>query len=126
MPKTILIAEDYADTRNFIKFVLENEGYEVIEATNGNEAVDKFKKARPDLVLIDISLPVMDGLSAARIIRKFQGDAKMPIIAVTAHGQSFYKKAIEAGCDDLISKPVTFNTLQPIVNLYLKSAEADA
>ena len=120
MPKTILIAEDYADTRNFIKFVLESEGYKVVEATNGNEAVNKFKKVRPDLILMDVSLPLMDGLAAARIIRKFEGAAKMPIIAVTAHGQSFYKKAMEAGCDDLFSKPITFNTLQPIINQYLK------
>ncbi len=123
MPKTILIVEDFEGTRDFIKFVLEDEGYQVIEAGSGSEAIDKFKETQPDLILMDVSLPIMDGLSAARIIRKLEGVTKTPIIAVTGHGESFYEKAMEAGCDQLICKPINFNTLHPILNQYLKGLD---
>ena len=83
------------------------------------EAVDKAKANEPDLILMDISMPVMDGLTATQIIRKFDGFSKVPIIAVTAYGKSYYRQAIEAGCDDLINKPLDFDNLQPILEQYL-------
>jgi CheY-like chemotaxis protein len=119
MPKRILIVEDYADTRSFMKFLVEGYGYQVSEATDGQEAVNQVKNDTPDLVLMDIAMPVMDGLTATKLIRKFDGMAKLPIIAVTAHGQSYYRQAIEAGCDDLINKPLDFDTLEPVLNQYL-------
>lgn len=119
MSKKVLIAEDYADTRSFMKFLLEGYGYQVMEATNGQDAVRKVKDQRPDLVLMDVAMPVMDGLTATRLIREFDGMAKLPIIAVTAYGQSFYRQAMEAGCDDLINKPMDFDTLEPVLHQYL-------
>jgi CheY-like chemotaxis protein len=120
MSRTILIVEDYEDARCFMRFLIESYGYEVIEAENGLEAVECFSNhIIPDLVLMDISMPVMDGLTATREIRKFDGASKIPIIAVTAHGKQFYQQAMDAGCNDLINKPVDFDTLEPFLNQYL-------
>lgn len=119
MSKKVLIVEDYADTRTMMKFLLQRFGFEVIEAADGQEAVEKAKQQTPDLILMDLSLPVMDGFTATQKIRKFDGLGKIPIIAVTAYGKSYYRQAIEAGCDDLINKPLDFNNLEPILNQYL-------
>ncbi|MDQ3131333.1 MAG: response regulator [Acidobacteriota bacterium] len=121
MSKKILIVEDYEDTRNFMKFLIESYGYQVIEAADGIEAVDQAKHLSPDLILMDISLPMVDGLTATRAIRESNTAAKLPIIAVTAFGKSYYDKAIAAGCNDLIDKPVDFEMLKPVLNYYLQS-----
>ena len=119
MRKTILIVEDYADARNLMKFLIESYGYRVLEASDGQQAVETVQQEHPDLVLMDLAMPVMDGLTATRIIRGFDGTARLPIIAVTAHGKSFYKQAIEAGCDALLMKPLDTDKLQSILNQYL-------
>ena len=119
MPKTILIVEDYADSRSLMRFMLESNGYAVIEASNGQEAVETVKSQVPDLILMDMSMPVMDGLEATRILRKYDATARLPIIAVTAYGKSYYRQALEAGCDDLVNKPLDPVVLQPILTQYL-------
>lgn len=119
MSKTVLIVEDYADTRTMMRYLLQSFGYTVVEAANGQEAVEKARANTPDIILMDLSLPVMDGFTATQTIRKFDGFAKVPIIAVTAYGNSFYRQAIEAGCDDLINKPLDFDKLEPILEQYL-------
>ncbi len=121
MPKTVLIVEDYSDTRAMMKYLVEGFGYQVVEAANGQEAVDSARRNLPDLILMDLSLPVMDGLTATQMIRKFDDSAKIPIIAVTAYGNSYYRRALEAGCDDLINKPLDFGNLEPILKQYLAS-----
>ena len=121
MAKTVLVVEDYADTRTMMKFLLQSFGFVVIEAADGQEAVEKAQINVPDLILMDLSLPVMDGLTATQTIRKFNGFGKIPIIAVTAYGNSYYRQAIEAGCDDLINKPLDFDKLEPILNQYLNN-----
>lgn len=120
MSRTVLIVEDYEDARMVMKFLLESYGYNVIEAADGIEAIETFKHHFPDLILMDISMPLMDGLTATKAIRKFEGtEHNIPIIAVTAYGQRFYQQAIEAGCTDLINKPVDFDSLEPILDHYL-------
>lgn len=119
MGKRVLIVEDYADTRTMMKFLLQRFGFEVVEAADGQEAVEKAKQNLPDLILMDLSLPVMDGFTATQKIRKADGLRKVPIIAVTAYGKSYYRQALEAGCDDLINKPLDFDNLEPILNQYL-------
>lgn len=119
MAKKVLIVEDYEDTRSFMKFLIESYGYLVVEATDGLEAIESFQKQNPDIILMDISLPMVDGLTATKAIREFDTKAETPIIAVTAFGQFFYKEAMEAGCNDLINKPIDFNTLEPLLNEYL-------
>ncbi|MBX7174614.1 MAG: response regulator [Pyrinomonadaceae bacterium] len=117
--KRVLVVEDYADTRALMRYLLQNFGYEVLEATDGQDAINKIKENSVDLILMDISMPVMDGLTATQIIRQFEGFTKTPIIAVTAYGKSYYRQAIEAGCDDLINKPLDFNNLKPLLEQYL-------
>jgi two-component system sensor histidine kinase/response regulator len=119
MSKTILVVEDTEDSREFMKTVLEMFGFAVIEAENGQQAVRSVVEHQPDLILMDISMPVMDGLTATKAIRKFDALIDVPIIAVTAHGKAFYEKAIEAGCNDLIPKPIDFDMFQPVIERYL-------
>jgi two-component system cell cycle response regulator DivK len=119
MRKIILVVEDYKDARECMRLLIESYGYEVVEAVDGLDAVESFKHNFPDLVLMDISMPKMDGLDATKAIRKFKGTEDIPIIAVTAYGERFYQRAIEAGCNGLINKPVDFDTLEPLLNQYL-------
>lgn len=119
MKRKILIVEDYDDTREFMKFLLESYGYQVIEAADGIQAIETIKHHFPDLILMDIALPVMDGLTATKTIRKFKDGAAVPIIAVTAHGKTFYQKAMEAGCNDLIEKPIDFDQFENVIHQYL-------
>jgi CheY-like chemotaxis protein len=121
MKRKILIVEDYEDAREFMKFLLQGYGYQVVEAADGFEAVECFKTNFPALVLMDMSMPVMDGIAAAKAIRKLKDGAVIPIIAITAHGKRFYDRAIEAGCNDLIEKPVDFDSLEAVLNQYLVS-----
>jgi two-component system chemotaxis response regulator CheY len=121
MAKTILVVEDYEDIRSFLKYLLEDRGYEVCEARDGIEAFDKFKQEHPDLILMDISLPQVDGLTATKAIRELEANGEnIPIIAVTAFGQLYYKKAIEAGCNELIDKPVDFDSIETAIHHYLE------
>lgn len=119
MGKKVLIVEDYEDTRNFMKFLIEAYGYQVIEARDGAEAVNRAKTMMPDLILMDISLPVVDGLTATKTIRAFEQGKKLPIIAITAYGSLYYEEAMRAGCDQLIDKPVDFDELKPVLTKYL-------
>lgn len=121
MPKKVLIVEDNEDTRTFMKYLIERYGYQAIEASDGIEALEAFKKHHPDLILMDISLPMVGGLTAAKAIRETDETGKVPIIAVTAFGKSYYDKAIEAGCNDLITKPLDFDVLHPLIEKYLES-----
>jgi CheY-like chemotaxis protein len=121
MRRTILIVEDYDDSRRFMKLLLETYGYKVIEAGNGLDALETVRREVPDLILMDISMPVMDGLEATKTLRTYKRGAKIPVIAITAYGKRFYKKAIEAGCNDLIEKPVDFDALETKLKLYLEN-----
>jgi CheY-like chemotaxis protein len=119
MSRIILIVEDYEDTRMFMKILIESYGYQVVEAGNGVEALELFEEISPDLVLMDLSMPLMDGLTATKTIRTSERENHVPIIAVTAHGKRVYQKAIDAGCDDLLEKPIDFNSLKKVLHHYL-------
>lgn len=119
MPKTILVVEDYEDSRVFIKFLLEKLGYRVLEAEDGFKAVEIARRQIPDLILMDMALPLINGLTATKIIRQFSETSEVPIIAMTASGQFIYRQAIEAGCKDLLVKPVDVNKLRPMIECYL-------
>ena len=120
MPKKVLIVEDNEDTRGFMRFLVESYGYQVIEAADGIEALERFKHQHPDVVLMDISLPFVDGLTAAKAIRELDVLGKVPIIVVSAFGKAYREKALEAGCNDLVSKPIDFDVLHPLIEKYLK------
>jgi CheY-like chemotaxis protein len=119
MQKKILIAEDYADIRLMMKMLVRGYGYEVIEAADGYEAVQKVKQHHPDLILMDLSMPIMNGLTATEIIRTFDGMEEIPIIAVTAYGNAYSTRAIGAGCNQVLNKPLDFDSLEPLLNQYL-------
>jgi CheY-like chemotaxis protein len=119
MKSKVLVVEDYDDSREFLKFILEDYGFDVLEATNGYEAVEALKNQAPDLILMDISMPVMDGLTATRRIREQKRFQKLPIIAITAQSEGVRGRAFEAGCNDLLSKPLDFDDLGPVLKRYL-------
>jgi CheY-like chemotaxis protein len=119
MKRKILVVEDYKDTRDFMTFLIESYGYQVTEAADGLEAIESLKSEFPDLILMDMAMPVMDGIAATEAIRKLKQGTEVPIIAVTAFGKRFYEKAIAAGCNDLIEKPVNFDSLEAVLNQYL-------
>jgi two-component system, cell cycle response regulator DivK len=113
---TVLLVEDTEDNRFMMRRLLEMAGYQVVEATNGEEAVRLANAERPHLILMDLSLPVIDGLAATRAIRKLDGFAKVPIVAVSAHDTSdFQADALAAGCDSYITKPIDFGELELLI-----------
>ena len=119
MPKTILVVEDFEDTQILMKFLLEELGYRVLQARDGWKAVDSVKRQVPDLILMDMALPLVDGIAATKLIRQLKEASKIPIIAFTASGQFIYQQAIDAGCNDLIDKPIDIDKLELIINQYL-------
>lgn len=113
---TILLVEDTEDNRFMMRRLLEMSGYRVVEAMNGDEAVRLAKLELPKLILMDLSLPIIDGLAATRLIRQIPYCTGTPIIAVSAHDSSdFQSEAIEAGCNGYITKPIDFNELEELI-----------
>jgi len=117
--KRVLLAEDETDLRKMMKILLELHGYDVLEAADGYEAVEKAVEEEPDLILMDIAMPVMDGIDSTRTIRRHEGLRNVPIVAVTAYGDFYSQRARKAGCDDVIQKPIDFSRLKPMVESYL-------
>ena len=119
----ILLVEDHEEIWDFLSRRLKRRGFEVVLAHDGQAAVDKAQAERPDLVLLDMNLPVMDGWTAARTLKDGPGTAAIPIIALTAHAMTGDRdKALEAGCDDYHPKPVDFSRLLSQIDAALSSA----
>ena len=111
MPKLLLV-EDHEEIWDFLSRRLRRRGFEVLVATDGRVGVERARSEWPDLVLLDMNLPVMDGWTAARSLKADPETARIPIIALTAHAMSGDReKALEAGCDDYHPKPVDFSKL---------------
>jgi two-component system, cell cycle response regulator DivK len=120
MSKRILVVEDQPDNRQIIRDMLVGTGFEISEAENGEEALAAVAKQRPDLILMDIQLPVMDGYAATRRIKSDPALRSIPIIAVTSYALSGEeKKAREAGCDDYVPKPYSPRQLLAKIRQYL-------
>lgn len=121
LPKKILIVDDNQDSRELAVKVLKNRGYQIIEARDGEEALEKALAEKPDLILMDISIPKINGYEVTRRL-KSQADFKAtPIIALTAHAMKGDKeKALEAGCDGYISKPINVHELPDQIKSYMK------
>jgi CheY-like chemotaxis protein len=108
----VLVVEDFEDNRFMMRRLLEMSGYRVVEAVNGNQAVERAASEHPDIILMDLSLPQLDGLAATRRIREQQGLRKTPIIAVSAHDSAdFHAEALAAGCNEYVTKPIDFDQL---------------
>ncbi len=111
MPR-ILLVEDHEEIWDFLSRRLKRRGYDVLLAHDGQAAVERTRSERPDVVLLDMNLPVLDGWTAARRLKDDADTARIPIIALTAHAMSGDReKALEAGCDDYHPKPVDFSRL---------------
>ena len=120
MSQCILVVEDQEDNRQILRDLLGNAGYELTEAENGEEAIAAVAKRRPDLILMDIQLPVMDGYAATRRIRTNPDLKSVPIIAVTSYALAGDEdKARAAGCDGYVSKPYSPRDLLAKVRAYL-------
>jgi CheY-like chemotaxis protein len=117
---TILVVEDALDSRELMRLILEAEGYRVLEAENGIVAMDTAQREQPDAIIMDMSLPLMDGCQATRNIRKLPGLRTTPIIACTAYNQWNWRgKAILAGCTDFLTKPLDVRRLLEMLSRYL-------
>ena len=109
---TVLVVEDLEDTRYLMRMELERRGYRVLEAENGEEGVALATKEHPNIVLMDIGLPVMDGIEATRRIRADETTRGVLIVALTAHHETEYRaSALAAGCDAYLTKPIDFDWL---------------
>lgn len=116
----ILIVEDNPDNRTLITDILMSLNYEVIEAIDGEQGVAKAAEVQPDLILMDLSLPQMDGWTATARIKAQENLKHIPIIALTAHAMvGDREKALQAGCDDYIPKPIDIRELQQKLNSFL-------
>ena len=112
MGKRILLVEDNEMNRDMLSRRLTKKGYEIVIAVNGQEGVDMAHKELPDLILMDMSLPLIDGWKATRLLKADEATQRIPIIALTAHAMSGDReKALAAGCDDYDTKPVDLSRL---------------
>lgn len=118
VPKSILVVDDHDDIRAMMRLTIENFGYTVIEAAGPYDAIEKAEKFRPDLVLMDIGLPLLDGLSTAKLIIDLEHCGQIPIIAVTAY-RDIRDQASKAGCVDVLYKPIEAEQLEQLLHFHL-------
>lgn len=114
--RTILIVDDFDDTRLLLRTWLQKKGFRVVEAENGYRAIVAAESARPDLIIMDVEMPELDGLEATRRIRKLSGFAEVPIVAVSAYGADQYRdQALAAGCNEYVSTPFEPDELERLI-----------
>ena len=118
---TILVVDDFDDTRLLLRTWLQKKGYRIIEAENGREAVTKAETQRPDVIIMDVEMPELDGLSATRQIRKLPQNQHVPIVAVSAYGaDQFRDDALAAGCDEYVSTPFEPAELEKVIRSLMR------
>lgn len=119
--RKILVVDDNQDSRELVVKILKNRGYQMIEAVDGEEALEKAIAENPDLILMDISIPKLDGYEVTRRLKSQIKFKDTPIIALTAHAmKGDREKAFEAGCEGYISKPINVRELPDQVKAYLR------
>ena len=121
----VLVTDDHADTRLMFRMMLGIRGYSVIEAADGEQAVLLAESAAPDLILMDGTLPLLDGLGATRKIRELSNGRKMPIVFICGRAEpNFRAFALDAGCDDFLEKPLNFELLGSVLEKHLGKSAA--
>ena len=119
---TILVVDDFDDTRLLLRTWLQKKGFRVVEAENGNRAIAAAESARPDLIIMDVEMPELDGLEATRKIRELQDFASVPILAVSAYGADQYRDhALAAGCNEYLSTPFEPDELERLIQTLLNN-----
>ncbi len=112
----VLLVEDVEDTRLFMRIELEEQGFIVLEAENGQVAVDTAVREKPDVILMDLTLPLMDGFTATKLIRQNDALKNIPIIAITAHKEDDFRADAKAsGVDAYVTKPIDVNWLKGLI-----------
>ncbi|MER3433822.1 MAG: response regulator [Leptolyngbya sp. ERB_1_1] len=119
--RRVLVVDDIADNLILLQTVLESEGYIVETALSGKVALDKIEQSHPDLVLLDIMMPGLNGYEVTRRVRQSERFASLPIVLLTAHDEYFQKPYREVGANDLIRKPIDFDELLDKVANYTRS-----
>lgn len=116
----VLIVEDNMDTYELVKFILEKNGYDTFLAMNGRDGVNAASKQRPDLIIMDLQMPEMDGWTATRLIKGNISTSEIPLIALTAHVlPGDRQRAIDSGCDEYITKPMDLIELVETVDRWI-------
>ena len=119
--RTILIVDDFDDTRLLLRTWLQRKGFRVVEAEDGNRAVAAAQSDRPDLIIMDVEMPELDGLSATRKIRELTNFPAVPIVAVSAYGADQYRAhALAAGCNEYVSTPFEPEELERLIRALIK------
>lgn len=125
MAHTILIVEDNELNTEMLRRRLEKRGYNVVDERDGNQVTPLLEQFRPDMILMDLSLPGMDGWTLAGMLKANPHTRPIPIIAVTAHAMpGDRERALQAGCDDYITKPIDFQLLTRTIEKYLSLSPA--
>lgn len=123
MSRTVLLIEDNAQNRYLATFLLEHSGYRVVAAEDGPEGIRKALKLLPDLILLDIQLPAMDGYAVARALREMPALQRTPIVAVTSYAMvGDREKSLEAGCNGYIEKPINPDTFVAEIGRFVRPA----
>lgn len=123
----VLVVEDSPDIRALVRMLLEGEGHEVLTAADGREGVDTARREKPDLVLMDLSLPVLSGWEATREIKAAAETSKIPVVAVTAHAmQGDRERALAAGADGFVAKPIDEETFGSLIASFLAATSSAA
>ena len=118
--KTVLVVDDAPDIRELLGMMLSMKGCRVVEAENGKQAVDLTPQVHPDLILMDLSMPVLDGYEATRWLKAQPESSGIPVVAVSAFCDlDKTEKAFAAGCDECVSKPVDFGLLDGLLKKHL-------
>lgn len=121
MAKTVLVVEDQSDIRSLTKFIVESIGYNVIEAANGYEALRQADSRIPDLILMDIAMPQMNGITSAALIRNSKNGRSIPIIAFTSYGKEYMEMADSFGFDKVVQKPLDEAHMKILLDEYLEN-----
>lgn len=125
MKGNILVIEDNEQNLYLVKFILEKNGYQVCAAKDGRTGIEMAEQVKPDLILLDIQLPVMDGYAVAQNLRANPNVSGIPIVAVTSHAMvGDREKAIGAGCNGYLEKPINPDTFIPEIEIHLKNNES--
>ena len=112
----VLVVEDFEDTRLFLRLALEDHGFIVFEAENGQKAVENADRDKPDVILMDLTMPLMDGFAAAKLIRQNDNLKHVPIIAITAHQETDFRSDAKAsGFDAYVTKPIDVQWLKELI-----------